>query len=497
MFGAYDLSDLFQTGALSASPTEIFIHPDWNPSTTRYDADIAALVMDDEIPYTKYIRPICMSPVEIDVRVGYVTGWGESEDTTKEHENLPKQIKIPIHSNEHCFLESEEFTQIASKRTICGGARDHVGPCRGDSGGGLFVKFNNAFYLKGLVSASLTNQGQCDVTNFAIYTNVEKYVEWIKNPSEELRIDDSTKPATTQRPTTSQIFTLPTFPNFPVYDNQAITIPNFKPPPTCGVMSTSKSLIQGGSQARREMFPWAVAITVKQLSGSFVYFSTGTLISDRHIITTGLSVANLDPTTQLYYTKNPKDFRMYFGINNLDQRTEAGSTFVNGAAQIILNPDIQHGYPRIANVGILVLAAPIQFSKFITPACLPTEEIDFNDVEGRGAVAVGWGQDETGNDSKVKNYAVVQVRSQNDCEVFWSEYLNRGGGKKFFCAGGDGRKSACYRDQPLYMKNGDKWFIRGLISIAMNLPDNTCDLNKPVLYEDVGQYYNWLRSLIL
>jgi Trypsin len=128
---------------------------------------------------------------------------------------------------------------------------------------------------------------------------------------------------------------------------------------------------------------------------------------------------------------------------------------------------------------------------------LPTEEIDVDEDEGRNAYAVGWGQDDTGNDSKLKNYAVVQVRSQNTCKSFWNDYLQRDGGKKFFCAAGDGRKSACYRDQPLYLKTNGKWLIRGLISIAMSLPDNTCDLNKPVLYEDVGQYYHWLRSLIL
>ena len=60
------------------------------------------------------------------------------------------------------------------------------GPCRGDSGGGLFVKKGETYYLKGLVSASLTSLGQCDVTNFALYTNVEKFIDWIGEPTEEL-----------------------------------------------------------------------------------------------------------------------------------------------------------------------------------------------------------------------------------------------------------------------------------------------------------------------
>lgn len=135
LFGAYDLDDLFQTGSLSGSPTEIFLHPDWNPFSQRYDADIAALVMDEAVPYTKFIRPICMPSTELNINEGFVAGWGESEDKTKEHENFPKQIKIPVLPNEICFIESSEFALIGSTRTFCGGAKNaSFGPCRGDSG---------------------------------------------------------------------------------------------------------------------------------------------------------------------------------------------------------------------------------------------------------------------------------------------------------------------------------------------------------------------------
>lgn len=54
----------------------------------------------------------------------------------------------------------------------------------GDSGSGFVIKHNNVFYLKGIVSASLLDVNRnCDVKNYAIYTDVMKYIEWIKNPS--------------------------------------------------------------------------------------------------------------------------------------------------------------------------------------------------------------------------------------------------------------------------------------------------------------------------
>lgn len=500
MFGAYDLEDLLQTGALSGSPSEIFIHPDWNPFSRKYDADIAALILDEEVPYTKYIRPICLSPIDLNLKEGYVSGWGKSEDTTKDHENIPKHIKIPILDNENCFLESTEFTIISSKRTICGGARDGTGPCLGDSGSGLVVKSGNVFYLKGLVSASLTNQGQCDVTNFALYTNVDKFMSWIKDPTEELLAIFSTP--TTKQPTfkfQTQRATQPTYikplVQKPVHQpSDSLQYSTFKPTTTCGIMSSSTNLIQGGSQSTRDQFPWTVAILVKQKSGNFEYFSTGTLISTRHIITTGLSLAYLDQTSQ-YIARDPSDFNMYFGTNDLDRPFEIGSSFLTGADQVLLHPSIKHGYPRIANIGILAIKVPRDFGKYISFACISDGGADYEPSEER-AYAVGWGQDDTGSDSKIKKYAAVKIRTKNVCEFYWSEYLKRGGSSQFFCAGGDGFNSACYRDQPLYVKKDAKWSLRGLISIAMSLPDNTCDLNKPVLYENVGQFRDWIKEII-
>lgn len=492
MFGAFDLSDLFQSGTLSSSPSDIIIHPDWNPFNRRYDADIAALILDDEVPYTKYIRPICLPVAESTVKNGFIAGWGQSEDKEKDHENIPKQLSIPIHANEHCFLESVEFTRISSRRTICGGAKNKRGPCRGDSGNGLFVKINNRFYLKGLVSASLTNFGECDVTNYALYTNIEKFIDWIENPTEEISVSVQTT-TTRRRGVTSPITRKPI---------KTTEIPFYYPTEapeieSCGIMSSATSLIQGGYQSTRETFPWTVAMYLSQGNKHFQYFSTGTLISNRLIVTTGLSVANLDQRTQRYFEKNVDDYRLYFGVNDLSSAyLQPGSFAVDGVEKVILHPSIKHGYPRVSNVGLVKLKSPVQFSRYVAKICLPTE--DFNYAEHRSIIAysAGFGQDDTGHDSPTKKYAKMEIRNEATCENYFSDYLKRTDDKKFFCAGGNGYDSACYRDQPLYLKSNGVWFIRGLIAIAFNAADGRCDLNRPVLYEDVGQYQNWLQNVI-
>ena len=259
------MNDLFQTDTFSKSPSNIIVHPDWNPFTKRFDADIAALLIEDEIHYTKYVRPICLFRTDLTAKEGYVTGWGESEDRSKVQENLPKQIKTPIHANEDCFLESVEFSKISSKRTFCGGARNMTGPCRGDSGGGLYIRNGNIFYLKGLVSASLLdNLKQCDVTNFALYTNVYKFIDWIEYPTEELLVVNQ--------------------PSVPSYSRDG----------GCGIPSQITSLIVGGNNFQRGAWPWMVAI-MKKATSPPTFFCGGVLISNTKVVTGELKTPESQP----------------------------------------------------------------------------------------------------------------------------------------------------------------------------------------------------------
>lgn len=108
-----------------------------------------------------------------------VAGWGKSNADTN-HENEPKRIDVPIHANEHCFFDHPDLLRIASPRTFCAGNGDGTGVCNGDSGGGLLVLHQDQYYLKGIVSASVVNTHRmCDVTKYAIFTNVFKYTKWM------------------------------------------------------------------------------------------------------------------------------------------------------------------------------------------------------------------------------------------------------------------------------------------------------------------------------
>lgn len=140
------------------------------------------LILEEEVHTSRYIKPICVPHDSTDAPTGenFVAGWGSTE--TEISPSTPKMTMAPIVSNNVCFRHRYELSQIASGRTFCAGTADGAGVCLGDSGHGLFTKYNEVFYLNGIVSSSLVGfGGSCDVTTYAIYTDVKKYAEWISD----------------------------------------------------------------------------------------------------------------------------------------------------------------------------------------------------------------------------------------------------------------------------------------------------------------------------
>jgi secreted trypsin-like serine protease len=180
----------------------IFVYPDWNPDVITFDADIAVIDLENEISFNNYIQPICLLTPNLasQAKSGVLVGYGKSEDESKLHENIPKQLNVPIHTQEKCFLSNKNLVQISSERTFCAGSGNGTGACLGDSGGGFYVIFSNIFYLRGIVSSSLRKGFSCDVDAYSVYTDVLKFQNWIetledinKNFERKTEIEESDK----------------------------------------------------------------------------------------------------------------------------------------------------------------------------------------------------------------------------------------------------------------------------------------------------------------
>lgn len=57
--GRWNLTDKTEENAVLATPDEFIIHPDWNVSETRWNADIAIVKLAENVILSKSIQPVC------------------------------------------------------------------------------------------------------------------------------------------------------------------------------------------------------------------------------------------------------------------------------------------------------------------------------------------------------------------------------------------------------------------------------------------------------
>lgn len=182
LLGVYNISMATEVGRVTSTVRSINVHQHWNTNVQTYDGDIAVLELTDEIKFNNYIRPICIadedSPI-VRARNGTVVGFGKTRNG--QISNVAKKLEIPILDFTKCVKESSDFESFASARTFCGGSADGTGVCDGDSGGGVYVTYGNAFYLRGVTSVSAANTAlQCDTKKRAVFTDVTYFYDWIK-----------------------------------------------------------------------------------------------------------------------------------------------------------------------------------------------------------------------------------------------------------------------------------------------------------------------------
>ena len=173
----------------------VVLHPDWKYNDSRFDADIALIFLATEVRLSDWITPVCL-PTKNDIfGNGTAVGWGRSEHSAAKGEfmdSTPNELQVSIPTQENCFLAVPRLTFIATDRTFCAGYLDQTKSiCTGDSGGGFYSYSWNTglFTLNGIISSSLMNGQNCDTEVYSLFTDVKKYVDWIKRTGTKSRRD--------------------------------------------------------------------------------------------------------------------------------------------------------------------------------------------------------------------------------------------------------------------------------------------------------------------
>ena len=101
----------------------------------------------------------------------------------------------------------------------------------------------------------------------------------------------------------------------------------------------------------------------------------GTIISNLHVLT---AASCTNGTTET-------DIRVVIGGHNLDERNW---TTIE-VSKVTADPNYSGGRPYNYDLAILTLEEPVNFSRTVSPACLPSDVTE--DFTGQVATITGWG----------------------------------------------------------------------------------------------------------
>jgi secreted trypsin-like serine protease len=188
------LSFADEPGSTAHSVQEIILHPDWNSQSRDFDADISIVVLRDPVEFSRNVEPICLPQPRDEDEVfgtGSVVDWNRSrrsEAAGEKFDSTPNELEIPVVNHSNCVLTANSLVIPSSPRTFCAGhINESKSACSGDSdsgSGGFYILDSSTklFSLQGIVSASMKNSTHgCDANVFSLYTNVAKFVDWIRS----------------------------------------------------------------------------------------------------------------------------------------------------------------------------------------------------------------------------------------------------------------------------------------------------------------------------
>lgn len=148
-------------------------------SSNEYN-DIALLRLSQDVPFTDFVKPICLPKTDRLGSKAWVAGWGTTEHSSSSEIKL--KVELPIVQNEPCQRVYEKMSVELVPTQICAGGQKGKDSCRGDSGGPLMrenQENQGRWEAVGVTSFGPSPCGKPD--HPGVYTNVYSFMPWIIN----------------------------------------------------------------------------------------------------------------------------------------------------------------------------------------------------------------------------------------------------------------------------------------------------------------------------
>lgn len=172
--------------------SRILIHENFE----EYDLvnDIALIVVDKNLEWTRYVNPICLPPPNQQTQIKtkcMASGWGQNSfEQNDAYQSTLQKIDLPIVQTTECqqLLQSTELGtnfRLHPSLLCAGGSGKDM--CKGDGGSPLVCpipNLNNRYYQCGIVAGGVG----CDGHLPAMYVNVAYFVDWINKQLRQINL---------------------------------------------------------------------------------------------------------------------------------------------------------------------------------------------------------------------------------------------------------------------------------------------------------------------
>uniref|UniRef100_H0WNG6 Serine protease 22 n=1 Tax=Otolemur garnettii TaxID=30611 RepID=H0WNG6_OTOGA len=251
-------------------------------------------------------------------------------------------------------------------------------------------------------------------------------------------------------------------------------------PPACGKPQQLNRIVGGQDSADAE-WPWVVSI---QKNGT--HHCAGSLLTNRWVVTAAHCFkGNLD---------KPSLFSVLLGAWQLGHPGPRSQKV--GVAWVLPHPRYSWKEAERADIALVRLEHPIQFSERILPICLPDSSIHLS--EDADCWIVGWGSIHDGvslpHPQTLQKLKVPIIDRETCNRLYW-----RGAGQAaitedMLCAGYlEGGRDACLGDSggPLMCQVDGSWLLTGVISWG----EGCAERNRPGVYISLPAHRSWVERV--